>query len=83
MLASTEVIPFGVDIGRRVQMAEELEVLWKKLSFTEEEGVGVDLGNSSTRVAKEVGKNCAIMKIILYLRLGAQQLVYMYITCKI
>ena len=64
LLASTEVIPFGVDIGRRVQMAEELEVLWNKLSFTEEEGVGVDLGSSSTRVAKEVGKNCAIMKIM-------------------
>ena len=45
-------------------MAEELEVLWKKLSFTEEEGVGVDLGNNSTRVAKEIGKNCAIMKIM-------------------
>ena len=45
-------------------MDEELEVLWNKLSFTEEEGVGVDLGSSSTRVAKEVGKNCAIMKIM-------------------
>ena len=45
-------------------MAEELEVLWKKLSFTEEEGVGVDLGNNSTRVAKEIGKNCAIMKVM-------------------
>ena len=59
-----EVIPCGVNIGRRVQMAEELEVLWKKLSFTKEEGVGVDLGNNSTRVAKEIGKNCAIMKIM-------------------
>ena len=53
-----------MNIGRRVHTAEELEVLWKKLSFTEEEGVGVDLGNNSTRVAKEIGKNCAIMKIM-------------------
>ncbi|KAL0011706.1 hypothetical protein SO802_006814 [Lithocarpus litseifolius] len=35
-------------------MAEELEVLWRKLSFTEEEGEGVELGSSSTRAAKEV-----------------------------
>ena len=53
-----------MNIGRRVHTAEELEVLWKKLSFTEEEGIGVDLGNNSTRVAKEIGKNCAIMKIM-------------------
>ena len=45
-------------------MAEELEALWSKLSFTEEEGEGVELGSSSTRAAKEIGKNCAIMKIM-------------------
>ena len=44
-------------------MAEELEVLWRKLSFTEE-GEGVELGSSSTKVAKEVGKNYVIMKIM-------------------
>ena len=44
-------------------MAEELEVLWRKLSFMEE-GEGVELGSSSTKVAKEVGKNYVIMKIM-------------------
>ena len=44
-------------------MAEELEVLWGKLSFTEE-GEGVELGSSSTKAAREVGKNCVIMKIM-------------------
>ena len=53
-----------MSIGSKILMAEELEVLWKKLSFTEEEGVGVDLGNNSTKVAKEIGINCAIMKVL-------------------
>lgn len=53
-------------ITRSTQMAEELEVLWRKLSFTEEEGEGVELGSSSTLAAKEVGKNCAIMKILTH-----------------
>lgn len=54
----------GVDSERGLQMAEELEVLWRKLSFMEEEGEGVELGSNSTKAAKEVGKNCAIMKIM-------------------
>nr|POF01474.1 hypothetical protein CFP56_59815 [Quercus suber] len=45
-------------------MAEELEAMWSKLSVTEEEGEGIDLGSNSTRAAKEVGKNCVIMKIM-------------------
>ena len=45
-------------------MAEELEAMWSKLSFTKEEGEGIELGSDSTRAAKEVGKNCAIMKIM-------------------
>ena len=45
-------------------MAEELEAMWSKLSFTEEEGEGIKLGSNSTKAAKEVGKNCAIMKIL-------------------
>ena len=51
-------------IGSKILMAEELEVLWKKLSFTEEEGASIDLGNNSTKVAKEIGKNCAILKVM-------------------
>ena len=47
-------------------MAEVLEAMWSKLSFTEEKGEGIELGNNSTKVAKEVGKNCAIMKIMTH-----------------
>ena len=43
-------------------MAEELEVLWKKLSFTEEEDEGIEIDSNSPKMAKEVGKNCALMK---------------------
>ena len=45
-------------------MAEELEAMRSKLSFTEEEGEGIELGSNNTRAAREVGKNCAIMKIL-------------------
>lgn len=44
-------------------MAEELERLWSKLSFTEEEDEGIKLGSSCTKAAK-VGKNCILMKIL-------------------
>ena len=47
-------------------MAEELEVLWSKLSFMDEQDEGIELDVNSTRVAKEVGKNCMVMKIIAY-----------------
>ena len=45
-------------------MAEELEAMRSKLSFTEEEGEGIELGSNNTRAAREVGKNYAIMKIL-------------------
>ena len=45
-------------------MAEELEVLWKKLSFTQEEDEGIEIASNSTRTAKEIGKNCALMKVM-------------------
>ena len=45
-------------------MAKELEVLWKKLSFMEEEDEGIEIDSNSTRTAKEIGKNCAMMKIM-------------------
>ena len=47
-------------------MAEELEVLWSKLSFMEEQDEGIELDVNSTRVAKEVRKNYVVMKIIAY-----------------
>lgn len=42
-------------------MAEELEELWRKVSFTEEEDEGIILGNSSTRAAKARGRLCAVL----------------------
>ena len=45
-------------------MADELEVLWKKLSFTEEEDERLVLGSNNTKAAKELGKNCLIMKVL-------------------
>ena len=45
-------------------MAKELEQLWKKLSFIEEEDEDIVLGENSTKTAKELGKNCLVMKIL-------------------
>lgn len=45
-------------------MAEELEELWKKLTFTEEEDEGINLSGESTKIAREIGKNCLVMKIL-------------------
>ena len=45
-------------------MAEVLKELWKKLTFTEEEDIGIVLYSSSTKASKEVGKCCVVMKIL-------------------
>ena len=45
-------------------MAEELEELWKKLSFTEEEDESIALGSNTTKVAKAIGKNCLVVKVL-------------------
>ena len=47
-------------------MAEELEELWKKLSFTEEEADDVELRSGSTKAAIEKGKNCAVLKVLTH-----------------
>ena len=44
-------------------MADELEALWSKLTFTEE-GEDIELGSDGTRAAREIGKNCLVMKIL-------------------
>ena len=44
-------------------MANELEELWKKLMVTKEEEEDIILGSNSTKVAKEAGKNCIMMKV--------------------
>ena len=46
-------------------MVEELEELWKKLSFTEEEDESIALGSSTTKAAKAIGKNYLVMKVLL------------------
>lgn len=45
-------------------MAEQLEELWRKLSFTEEEDEGIALGSRSTRAAKARGRLCVVLKIL-------------------
>ncbi|KAK7859349.1 hypothetical protein CFP56_006915 [Quercus suber] len=37
-------------------MAEELESLWSKLSFTEEEDEGIEIDTKGTRAATEIGR---------------------------
>lgn len=45
-------------------MEEELESLWRKLSFTEEEDENVVLGSNSTKAARELDRNCLVMKVL-------------------
>ena len=45
-------------------MAGELELLWQKLTVTDEEEVSVNLGRECTRATKERGKNCLVMKVL-------------------
>ena len=47
-------------------MAEELESLWSKLSFTEEEDEGIEIDFKCTKAAREIGKNCVLMKILAH-----------------
>jgi len=45
-------------------MADELEALWQKLTFTEEEDESLMLGNSCTKAATERGKYCLVMRVL-------------------
>ena len=47
-------------------MVEELERLWSKLTFTEEEDEGIEIDSNGTKTAREIGKNCVIMKILAH-----------------
>ena len=47
-------------------MAEELEKLWSKLSFTEEEDEGINLGSNSTKAARDRGRFCVVLKILFH-----------------
>nr|POF19366.1 hypothetical protein CFP56_57169 [Quercus suber] len=45
-------------------MVDELKVLWKKLSFTEEKDKSIIPRSNSMRAAKEIGQNCLVMKVL-------------------
>ena len=45
-------------------MAEELEELWSKLSFTEEEDEEISLGSNNTKAARDRGRFCVILKVL-------------------
>ena len=47
-------------------MAEELERLWSKLTFIEEEDEGIEIDSNGTKTAREIGNNCVIMKILVH-----------------
>ena len=47
-------------------MTAELEELWKKLTFTEEEDKNISLGSNSTEAAKEIGKKFLVMKVLAH-----------------
>lgn len=55
-------------------MADDLEELWKKLSFTKEEDEGIELGSNTTKAAKEVGKNCVVMKVLSHRSINLEAL---------
>nr|POE60142.1 hypothetical protein CFP56_45086 [Quercus suber] len=55
-------------------MADELEALWSKLTVTEEEGEGIELGSDSMKAAREIGKNCLVMKILTQRIIGLEAL---------
>ena len=63
-MTSPSTSPCGEVQKGRKPMAKELKKLWSKLSFTEEEDEILELGSSSTRVARELGTNCVVMKVL-------------------
>ena len=56
-------------------MVEELERLWSKLSFTKEEDEGIELDFNFTKAAREIGKNCVIMKILAHKSISIDALI--------
>lgn len=49
---------------KQLEMVEELEDFWKKLTLTKEEDDDIVLGNDSTKAAKELRENCLVMQIL-------------------
>lgn len=50
---------------KQLEMVEELEDFWKKLTLTKEEDDDIVLGNDSTKAAKELRENCLVMQILI------------------
>lgn len=55
-------------------MVDKLERLWSKLPFTEEEDEGIELDFNCTRAAREIGKNCVLMKILAHKSISTEAL---------
>lgn len=55
-------------------MTTELEELWKKFSFTEEEDKSISLGSNSTKAAKEIGMKCLVMKVLAHRSIALEAL---------
>ena len=47
----------GRESGYTSLMANELEALWSKINFTEEEGEDIELGTNSMKAAREIRKS--------------------------
>lgn len=47
----------GRESGYSSLMANKLETLWSKLTFTEEEGEDIELGTNGTKAAREIGRS--------------------------
>lgn len=55
-------------------MAEELEELWRKLSFTEEEDKDIELGSNDTKATKDIGKFCAVLNVLSHRSISVEAL---------
>lgn len=55
-------------------MVKELEDLWSKLSFTEEEDEGITLGSNSTKEARDRGRLCVVLKILSHRSINVEAL---------
>ena len=47
----------GRESGYSSLIANELEALWSKLTFTKEEGEDIELGTNSMKAAREIRKS--------------------------
>ena len=48
--------------------------MWSKLSFTKEEGEGIEIDSKCTKAAREIGMNCVLMKILAHKSISIEAL---------